>query len=368
MSGFTDAPKPLDDTVQRREATSGGTSPFDPAAPQPSRWLVPCGLAVAIAIAWACSGIFVVGADEAAVVQVFGRAERTVDGVILLRNSGLYFHLPWPMTRVERVRMNEVRTVTVGSSELENLDAAGQFLQAIDPSQQSQLLSGDKNILHVQLNVSYRIANDRIDDWLFGSTVGEQQLQLLASSVLADVVLRSGVDFVHTLGHNEIRQAVLERLEELVEQNSLGVEVEDVTLASVAPPVRVKADFVDVMNARADRETYVNRARAYESQRLSDAQAESARLKNEARSYARRKVDLGRAEAESFNLLIDQLVEASSSSSTSYAEVRQLALRRQFIDTLEDVFRKVDAKVLLDSGQQVDITLHRNPNGQNPGR
>ena len=41
-----------------------------------------------------------------------------------------------------------------------------------------------------------------------------------------------------------------------------------------------------------------------------------------------------------------------------------MALRREFIDTLETVLQKVDAKVLLDSGEQVDITLHRNPNGQ----
>jgi len=57
-----------------------------------------------------------------------------------------------------------------------------------------------------------------------GSTVVERRLELLASSVLADVVLRSGVDFVHTLGHNEIRQAVLRRLEELVERRPLQLK------------------------------------------------------------------------------------------------------------------------------------------------
>jgi membrane protease subunit HflK len=364
MSTPADSFNEPNDGDRLSNSVSNEPSPFDPAAAPASHWLVWCGLAVVIAVVWVCSGIFVVGADEAAVVRVFGRAERTADEVVLLRNGGLYFHLPWPMTQVERVRMNEVRTVTVGNAELDNRDAVEQFLQAVDASQQSQLLSGDKNVLQVQLNVSYRIAGDGVDDWLFGSTVVERRLELLASSVLADVVLRSGVDFVHTLGHNEIRQAVLRRLEELVELNSLGVEVDDVTIASVAPPVRVKADFVDVMNARADRETYVNRARAYEGQRQSDATAEAAKLHDEARSYARRKVDLAGAEAESFNRLIDQLVVASESGPRSYAEVRQLALRRQFIDTLEDVFQRVDAKVLLDSGQQVDITLHRNPNGK----
>jgi modulator of FtsH protease HflK len=352
------------DAEQRTDSVVDLSLLFEPKAAPESGWLLRCLFAVLIGGVWLCSGIFVVGTDEAAVVRVFGRAERTADGVVVLRSSGLYLHLPWPMTQVERVRMNEVRTVTVGSSELDDIESGGDFLRAMDESQQTQLLSGDKNILNVQLNVSYRISSDQVGDWLFGSTAVERRLELLASSVLADVVLRSGVDFVHTLGHNEIRQAVLLRLEQLVEQNSLGIDVEDVTIASVAPPVRVKADFVDVMNARADRETYVNRARAYESQRESDAKAQAAKLQNEARSYARRKVDLSRAEAESFNRLVDQFVVASNSGETSYLEVRQMALRRQFIDTLQDILSRVDAKVVLDSGKQVDITLHRNPNGQ----
>lgn len=353
---------PASDSVA--DSLTAASSPFDPVEVRRSRWLVWCGVIAVLLAGWACSGIFVVGADEAAVLKVFGRAERTADGVVLLRNSGLYFHLPWPMTQVERVRINEVRTVSVGSSELSEAGPDSPFLPVLDSSQNGELLSGDKNVLNVLLNVSYRIASDRVGDWLFGSAAGERRLELLAGSVLADVVLRSGVDFVHTLGHNEIRRVVLSRLTELVDHNSLGVEIEDVTIAGVATPIRVKADFVDVMNARADRETYVNRARDYESQRESAATAEAAKLKNEARSYAQRKVDLAGAEAESFNRLIDQFVAAAEGGSASYEDVRQMALRREFIDTLEEVLPKVAAKVLLDSGQQVDITLHRNPNGQ----
>lgn len=370
MSDQPDTPDQSLDSPQsgqrNRQPESPASPPllFEPHQTPRSSGFVRWGFAVLIGIAWLSSGIFVVGTDEVAVLQVFGRAERTTDGVVVLRSSGLYFHCPWPITRIQRVRLNEVRTVTVGSSELDQINSGGDFLRVMDESQQTQLLSGDKNILHVQLNVNYRIASDQIGDWLFSSTDVERRLKLLAGSVLADVVLRSGVDFVHTLGHNEIRQAVLTGLHQQIEQNSLGVEIDDVTIASVAPPVRVKADFVDVMNARADRETYVNRARSYESQREADAKAEAAKLENEAQSYARRKLDLARAEAESFSRLINQFELAAASGSSSYSEVRQMALRRQLIDTLQEVLSRADAKVVLDSGKQVDITLHRNPRGQ----
>lgn len=357
MSHSSD-PGPQSDAVTRSPTL------FEPdVSPKSARVLRWVMLALIISV-WICSGVFVVGTDEVAVVQSFGRAERTDDNLIVLRSSGLYFHWPWPVTEVRRVRVNEVRTITVGSSEVDQISNQAEFLQVTDESQQSRFLSGDKNILHVQLNVSYRIASDHVGDWLFRSTDVERHLKLLAGSILADVVLRSGVDFVHTLGHNEIRQRVLLGLEQQVNANSLGVEIDDVTIASVAPPVRVKADFIDVMNARADRETYVNRARSYESQREADAKAEAARLQNEAQSYARRKLDLARAEAESFNRLIDQIEQASIDQSVTYSEVRQRALQRQFVDTMQEILGRVNSKVLLDSGQQVDITLHRNPNGQ----
>ena len=310
--------------------------------------------------AWLTTGFYVVGADEAAVVRACGRAQKTGSGSVLLQSSGLHYHLPWPIVQVDRVRINEVRTVSIGASESDDVDT-GEFLKAIDPSRDSQFVVGDRNVLHVNLSVHYRISRDRIGEWLYASSDNEQRLELLAGSVLADIVMRCGVDFVHTLGHNRIRQVALSHLRELTKATSLGVEIEDVTIASVAPPIRVKAEFVDVMNARADRRTYVNRANSYAEQKLADANAAASKRRDEAESAAQQTVQLARAEADSFNSMIDQFDAASASGSLSYVDVRQLALRRRFIETLEEIYRSVDGKVFLDSGKPVDITIHRNP-------
>ena len=335
-------------------------SPLDGVTPQPRRGRVVVVAICLILAAWLMAGFYVVGADEAAVVRICGRAQRTDDGTVRLQSSGLHYPLPWPLVQIDRVRINEVRTGTVGSSELDDVDSS-EFLKALDPSRQSQFLVGNRNVLHVNLNVHYRISRERIDQWLYGSTSSDERFRLLAGAVLADVVLRCGVDFVHTLGHSRIRQAVLSRLRDVAEASSLGVEIEDVTIASVAPPIRVKAEFVDVMNARADRETYINRARAYAEQEQADAEAKARKRRNEAEGRRLQVVQLARAEADSFNRMIDQFEQAATTGPLSYAEVRQLAMRRHFIETLEQVYRNVEGKVFLDSGKPVDITIHRNP-------
>ncbi len=311
---------------------------------------------------WLTTGFFVVRGDESAVVRVFGRAERKPDGNVVLRSNGVYWHVPWPCSTVDRLRLNEVRTVSVGAAEAETAQQTD-LLRLMEPSRQSQFLTGDRNILQVQLNVQYRVAADGVEDWLYAADNVERRLQLLAEASLADAVLQSGVDFVHTLGHSELCRAVLTRLRTVAEASRLGVTIEDVTIAGVAPPIRVKSYFVDVMNARADRETYINRARAYSEQKLSSASASSREILDQATSYQRKTIELARAEADSFNRLVDQLASTARSLSLSYSDARQMTMQRERLDTLQQIYPRVKMQVLVDDTQTVDLTLHRSPTG-----
>lgn len=334
-------------------------SPQQPVAPR-KRNLVVWMFAAVVLLAWLSTGFFVVGADEVAVLRVFGKAQRDDAGNIELRPSRLYYHLPWPITQIDRIRINESRTLTVGTLELENLDSS-EFLTTVDPARQSELLTGDRNILDLQIHLQYRVSRESVGEWLYQSSDAESRLRNLAGSVLADVVMRSGVDFVHTLGHAEIRRQMLSRLREASQLVRLGIEIDDVSIAGATPPVRVKAEFVDVMNARADRQTDIQTAQAIAEQKRSSAEASERRILDEANSYARRTTESARAQADSFHKIIDELERASSTGDYSYAQIRQLALQRRYLKTLSSVYEQVQGKVFLDSGQPVDITLHRNP-------
>lgn len=148
-------------------------------------------------------------------------------------------------------------------------------------------------------------------------------------------------------------------LQRLVREQRLGLTIDDVTIANVSPPLRVKAEFIDVMNARADKETAINQARAYSEQREADARAGARRTTDSAEVFRRQSIEASRAAAESFSKLIVQLRSEEQSGRRPYAQARQLAMRRKYLDTLEEVLRKVAAKVVLDSGQAIDLTILR---------
>lgn len=305
---------------------------------------------------WLLTGLIVVRGNEVAVLRVCGRLIRTADGLPDAKPSGLYFTWPFPIVTVDRVNLSEVRTLTVGNLD-NDLLSNDDFLRSVDLARQSQFLSGDKNVLHVTLKVQYRVSRQAVDRWLFESAAPEQRLQVLSGAVLADVVLRCGVDFVHTLGHNEIRQETLKRLRALCTRDRMGVEIEDVTLAGVAPPLRVKSEFLDVMNARADRETYINRARAYSEQRQADSSAFARKTLDEAESYRQQVIEQARAEAESFERLVAQLQDDAESSGRPYAAARELAMTRLYVEAVASVLSNVGSKHVLNSDDAVDLTL-----------
>ena len=304
------------------------------------------------------TGFFVVRGNEAAVVRRFGATVKNANGEVRLWPSGWHYDCPWPFAVVDRINLNEIRTLKIGDLE-SDAPATNSFLRNVDPARQAQFLSGDKNILNVQISVSYRVSESDVGEFLFAADSPERRLRTLAESVLANAMLLSGVDFAHTLGRNELRERMTADLQRLAREQRLGLTVDDVTIANVSPPLRVKAEFIDVMNARADKETAINQARAYSEQREAEGRGVARRTIDSAEVFRQQSVEAAKAEAESFSKLIAQLRSEEQSGRRPYAEARQLAMRRKYLDTLEEVLRKVAAMVVLDSGQAVDLTILR---------
>lgn len=329
-----------------------------PRAARIDRHFAFCIFHFSIFILYLLTGFFVVRGNETAVVRRFGAIVKSANGDVRLWPSGWHYDCPWPFATVDRVNLNEVRTLKIG--DLDSIEPSQNgFLRNVDPARQAQFLSGDKNILNVQISVSYRVAESSAADYLFAAVSPERRLHTLAESVLADAMLLSGVDFAHTLGRNELRERMTSHLQRLAREQRLGLTVDDVTIANVSPPLRVKAEFIDVMNARADKETAINQARAYFEQREAEARASARSVTDSAEVFRQQSVEAAKAEAESFSKLIAQLRSEEQSGRRTYAEARQLAMRRKYLDTLEEVLRKVAAKVVLDSGQAVDLTILR---------
>lgn len=319
-----------------------------------------CG--AALLAVYLATGFFVVRGNEQALVRRFGRADRA------LAAGGLHFDLPWPFVRIERVNVHELRTLLVGVAAADSFDGAG-FLLNVDRNRpgldrEGEFLTGDKNILNLHVNVHYAVTDPH--RYLFGCKSPETALKLLAESLVAEHVAQSSVDYVHPLGLNELQVLLTAAARRAVESEPWGIAIDRVTIVGVLPPVEVKAAFLDVSNARAERDRLVSQELSRAEKRLAAAQAAAGQLADRAQSDRLARVESARGSADRFVRIVEQLRLEAGSGKADYDDVRRATMQRLWAGVLDELLPKLARKILVDPSQEVDLMLFNSTEPEKP--
>lgn len=317
-------------------------------------------LLLAAVLLWLLTGIYIVGGNERAVVRRFGRAVTDPDSGPVLRRNGLHYDWPWPLSRVERVNLNEIRTLNIPLKSPEP-DVESLLLDEALPPEPA-FLTGDKNLLNVYLAVQYRVDETAVANFLYGSEGLEDRLACLTETTTTNLLARSGVDYVQVSGLAEWRRELTRQLQQKADRQQLGVIIEDVALDEISPPIQVKADFLDVANARAEREQYIQAALSSAEQRRQAAQAEAREIRDAAQSQARKTRQAAEGSAARFVQLIRPFrTNPDSPDSVNRELSRRLAIERYYHQSLAEILERIQGQVLLDTGQPVDLTILGSP-------
>ncbi|MDW8367701.1 MAG: FtsH protease activity modulator HflK, partial [Abditibacteriales bacterium] len=233
-------------------------------------------LIITAIILYLLSGIYFVQPDEQAIVQRFGRAlpERVPPGV--------HYRLPFPIDRVNKLKVRQVRQVTVGA------ELAGQPLGQA-PTRRAEFLTGDQNLVNVVMTVQYTVADPLA--YLFRAQDVEALIAKAAEAGLAQAVAERTVDSLLTTGKVEAQNAIRQTAQRILHgQYDVGITITAVTITQTTPPAEVADAFRDVASARADRDRIINEAYAYANDILPKARGEAKKLLNEAHAYRTKKV------------------------------------------------------------------------------
>lgn len=297
--------------------------------------------------AWLASGVYIVRGNEQALVRRFGRAVRP------LRDSGLYCDLPWPFARIDRVNVNAVQTLSIGLP-LGELSPEARPIFAPSAARQGDFLTGDRNVLQLAINVQYRV----VDPYLFctQSEGPDTGLRVLIESLAADMVSRSGVDFVHPLGLNELHVQLSRAARAAAETYPWGVLVEDVTIAAALPPAEVKAAFLDVSNARAEKDRLINQEQSRAEQKLAAARAQANTTRDRAAASRIARVEAARGAADRFRTVTASF-RAPPGTGDSPETIRRRTMQRLFSAAMEEILPRLRSKVLLDPAEPFDMTI-----------
>ena len=153
---------------------------------------------------------------------------------------------------------------------------------------ESLMLTGDENIVEVQLFVQYMV-QDPVK-FLFGAEQPETALRASAEIALRGVVGENTIDYTMTEGRDEIQKKVESYLQKLMDNYDTGLLITQARLLVVDPPGQVKEAFHDVVRAWEDRERVMTEAQGFREDVVPKARGQAQQEIREAEAYKAQRV------------------------------------------------------------------------------
>lgn len=296
---------------------------------------------VAIALVWiAWDSSAVIKANESGVVLRFGQYARTM---------APGFNLKWPRP-IETVL--KVNAKNVGQT-----------------SDQVRVLTKDENIVLVDFNVQYTVADPQ--QYLFSVRDPDETIKQAAESAVREVIGASGLSSImpdqqqapaqaETAKDSgtapaapqdvsppppnpsaELAGAAQKVLQATLNRYDTGLIVQQLNFQNVRPPQEVKEAFDDAISAREDRQRRSNEADAYAKSVIPNARGDAARILAEAEGYKAERIATAEGDAQRFSLI-----------ESEYKAAPEVTRKRLYIETMQ--------KVLAESSKVIDLSGGKN--------
>ena len=299
----------------------------------------------AFVLLWFASGIYIVNPEEQAVVFRFGEA-------VGLSQSGIHYHWPRPFEKVEKEKVTQVKRLEIGFRTI-SLEPAPRYQKVL---RESVMLTGDENIVDVELIVQYRISN--IQKYLFNVENQAEAVRSVAESALRQVIGIHTIDDALTEGKLQIQNEMEDQIRAILDIYDMGIHLENVKLQAVAVPREVDPAFKDVASAREDRERLRNEAEAYRNEVIPRARGGAEQVIRGAEAYQVERVKRSQGDAERFLKVL-----------TEYRKARDVTETRLYLETMEKILPGIQKFVVQSDGRGGILNvlqLHRQAGGGTP--
>ena len=311
----------------RRGSRSHG-SPFAGRGGNGNSFGLPAGLAgkilaavlVVVVLSLIGGCYYNVSEQEQAVLTMFGKVVRT-------DTAGLYFKLPL----IQQVQKVDMTTHGIGIGY--TLDNNGQNISVED---EGVMITSDFNFVDIDFYLEYKVSDPVA--FLFNTKNPELIMKNIALACIRSTVIDFPVDDVITTGKNQIQAEVKEKLQEELVKQDVGLTVVNISVQDAEPPTpEIVQAFKAVETAKQGKETALNNAKKYQSEKIPEAEAAADKILQQAQAAKEARIAEAEGQVERFNQVYEQ-----------YRKYPLITKQRMFYETIEDVLPQV--KVIITDG------------------
>ena len=283
-----------------------------------------------LGLMWLATGIYIVAPDEKGVVMRFGKWVATTD-------PGPHYHLPTPIETVLKPKVTEVKRIEVGFRTIDQ----GPPARYSDVPAESLMLTGDENIIDIDIIVQYRILDP--GKFLFNIRDPHVTVRVASEAALREVIGANTIDEALTVGKFAIQEDTKRLLQQILDSYESGLQIVAVQLQDVHPPDQVREAFRDVASAKEDKIRLINEAEGYRNAILPETRGRAAQIINNAEAYMEEKILKAKGDADRFTSVL-----------TEYKKAKDITRTRLYLETMEEILPGMDKFILGgDSGRSV---------------
>ena len=279
-----------------------------------------------LAAFWLATSLVCIRPDEAGVLTRFGS---------LVSNGwygpGLHLKAPWPIDRIQRVPTERIRRFVIGRVSSEEPPYI--LWSRTHAEDEYKLVLGEgKELVSLDAQVFYRIKDPVA--FVYRCQNPETALNSLAYRLVVREIVSCDLEYVLSEARATLSDNLRSRLQDAVDAEGLGVEVVEVALRGIHPPVEVAEAYQSVVSAQVEQVTLAIAARANRAKAIPAAEAQKHASVADAKAKASTRLAAARGEAIRFN-----------AEEAAYSADPGLYRQRLWLETMENAI--ADKRVYL---------------------
>lgn len=280
---------------------------------------------IALAVIAGFSSFYVVDETEQAVITRLGKYTKT-------EGPGLHTKLPFGIDKNYNVPVKVVQTEQFG---FKTIKAGRNSEYKNNISTESEMLTGDLNIVDVEWIIQYRIIDPK--QWLFGVNEKQTTIRDISRSVINELVGDRAILSIMSAERSNIEVLALDMMNENFKKLGLGINVIAVKLQNIVPPSGVQAAYEDVNKAIQDMNRFINEGKEAYNTEIPKAQGEADRQLQVAEGYAAERVNMAKGDVARFNAVYEE-----------YKRSPAVTKERIYLETMNEIFSSETKPEIID--------------------
>jgi membrane protease subunit HflK len=328
----------------------GGKGPIFKGDDNGTKVLIAAAIGILLVL-WLFTGIYTVNTKEEAVVLRFGKYVRTA-------SAGMNYHLPTPFENVIKLRVKDRYRTEIGSGTDNDvsLKPSKRGSAPADDHREILMLTGDENILDVNFEVQWQIADAK--KFLFNVDDAQKTVRFAAESAMREIIGTTALNEILSDGRTAVQLQTKELLQKILDSYDIGIKIEEVNMRGVPPRNSIKVNsittdengnmknelitttvdeaFKDVQAALINKEESINTAIARSNELIPQARGNAQEILQEAQGYKEKVIAKAQGDAQRFVSVYNE-----------YKKAKDVTKIRIYLETMEDILSGMD-KIIVD--------------------